>query len=167
MPRPVLPATDPVNKVARPPLPTLTPPLPEKLMSPPVAVPALVALPALITSALAVVLLVLMLWATDTLPSADKLIVPAETAMALLIVKSLPAPVIVADTLPVPEMVFETTVSADRTKFKLALLLNVTELVPNEPVVPPLPTCKLLAVTKVDPANALLLPVSVRVPEPA
>ena len=114
-PKPVLPSKEPVYSVARPPVPTFKLPLPDSMMSPPVAVPAEVAAPALKTSALAVMLLVLMACVTDKLPSAAKLMVPPVIAMLRSTAKSLPAPVMVAETLPAPVMALAMVVSAERT----------------------------------------------------
>ena len=100
--------------MARPPEPTLTAPLPVKLMSPPVLVPALVAAPALRTMAVSVALLVVRLWLTVRFASVLRLTVPPVRFTAPLTLRSLLAPVIVADRLPVPEMVLKIFVVAER-----------------------------------------------------
>ena len=83
-------------------------------MSPPLAVPAEVAAPALSTKAVVPVLLVPMACVTDRWPSVAKLMVPLVIEMLWSTAKLLPAPVMVAVTLPAPVMVLPITVSADR-----------------------------------------------------
>ena len=117
--KPLLPDTEPVIKVARPPEPTVTVPLPLNEISPPVLVPTLVLLPALSNKALLVVLVVAMAAATEMLLSAAKLttllVVLPVRLMGLDTVNVLDAPVIEADTLPVPEMLLAMVVGAERT----------------------------------------------------
>ena len=140
--RPVLPETDPDISVARPPEPTVTAPLPLNNKSPPVLVPAAVLLPALSKTAESVVLVVAIAAVTLRLLSDARLTVPPVRLMRLDTVKALDAPVIEANTLPVPEMPLPIVVAAARTKLKFALLLKDTGPVPKVPVVPPLPICK-------------------------
>ena len=153
----MLPDTEPVIKVARPPVPTLTAPLPLNEMSPPVLVPTFVLLPALSNTALLLVLVVSMRAATEMLLSAAKLttllVVLPVRLMGLDTVNVLDAPVMEADTLPVPEMLLAMVVEAERKKFRLALLDSVTAPpVPRVPVMPPLPICKVPPLTVVVPA---------------
>lgn len=122
------------------------------VISPPVAVPAEVAAPALSTKALSLVLFVPMACVTDRLPSAAKLMVPPVIETLRSTAKSLPAPVMVALTLPAPVMVLAMVVSAERTYLKVALLLSVTSPTPKVPVLPPLPTCKVPPLMVVVPA---------------
>ena len=117
--RPALPDTEPVIKVARPPVPTVTVPLPLNEIFPPVLVPTFVLLPALSKTALLVVLVVSMRAATEMLLSAAKLttplVGPPVRLMGLDTVNVLDAPVMEADTLPVPEMLLAMVVGAERT----------------------------------------------------
>ena len=89
-------------------------PVPETCTSPPVAVPAAVALPASRRIAEFVVLVVLMDLDSNKLASVTKLTVPPVKAIAWSTVKSLVAPVIVAETLPVPETLLAIVVAAER-----------------------------------------------------
>ena len=149
---PVLPDTDPVIKVARPPDPTVTVPLPDNSKLPPVLVPAAVLVPALSNTAVLVALVVAMAAVTDRLLSAARLTVPLVRLMGLDTVSVLDAPVMDADTLPVPEMLLPMVVAAERTKLRLELLDKVTAPpVPRVPVVPPLPICRVPALTVVAP----------------
>ena len=75
-----------------------------------------------------------------------------ESAMLPLIAKLLPVPVMVALTLPLPEIWSSMLVLTLRTKFKLAPLESVTTPpLPKVPVPPPLPICKVPALTVVVP----------------
>ena len=111
---PEVPDTEPVIKVARPPEPTVTAPLPENNRLPPVLVPADVLVPALSRTAELVALAVAIAAVTDRLLSAARLTVPLVRLMGLDTVSVLDAPVMEADTLPVPEMLLPMVVAAER-----------------------------------------------------
>ena len=135
--RPMLPLMEPVYIVARPPLPTANAPLPLKITSPPELMPAALPLPACRTMADADALVVERLWLTKRLADVAKLMVPLVRFMAPFTVKWLLAPVMEAETLPVPVMVLKTVVAVDREKCRLALWVKDTEPEPRVPVVEP------------------------------
>ncbi len=89
-------------------------PDPEKLMSPPEAVPAAVALPASRKAAVVDVLVVENACVTDRNPSVTQLIVLSDKAIVRSDVWSLNAPVRVAETLPVPEILVAIVVLTER-----------------------------------------------------
>ena len=78
--------------------------------------------------------------------------VAPDNVMVLLSARMLPVPVMVALTLPLPEMVLSMLVFALRTKLRLAPLDSVTvPPLPKVPVLPALPICKVPPLTVVVP----------------
>ena len=97
------------------------------------------------------VLVVPMACCTDRLPSATRFTVPPVKLIGPVTDKSLPVPVMLAETWPAPEMVLDTVVSAARRTCKLALLDSVTLPLPKVPVLPALPTWSVPPLTVVVP----------------